>query len=562
MNFSCDEKKKLSTLTQQMRKILSKALLFSALLLAGCSPSPQENQKKIASSDQLFRLNLHSEPSTLDPRQARDIPTITTGKMLFEGLMRQGLDNQPHFAIAKSLSLSDDRKVYTFTLGDTFWSNGFPVTAYDFESAWKHVLSPNFPAENAHQLFVLKNGEAAKKGEAFLDEVGVHAVDAHTLVVELEYPSPFFLNLTSFPTCFPICSEMEKLYPKWADEQGERFICNGPFKLVKWEHGSELCAQKNPLYWDAKSVQLEKIVLTMIEDEHTELNMYENDELDWAGSPNSSLPPEALPHLKVRCAGTELHSTPLAGTYCFKFNTKAPPFTSAKMRKAFTYAINRKSLVENILQANQLVAEALLPPCMRPQGESAPKLFRDGNREEALALFEEALEEMGWTRETLPPITLIFSRSEKHQKMAQASQQQWNEVFGIKVNLQSYEWNTFLEHLAKRDYQIGGRGWIYDTCDPMALLELYKFTNDHPLGGNNDTQWENVEFVRLLNQATREGDPSKRNLLLREAEELLLSEMPIAPIYHSSACYLKKPYVHDVHMSEMCDLDFKYTYIR
>lgn len=516
-------------------------LIFSLILFSGCSSTSDPEQKNT------LRLNFHSEPASLDPRFVRDIPSITTGKMLFDGLTRMTAEG-PVLSVADAVEISPDGKSYTFTLKETFWNNGEPVTAHDFVFAWTSVLDPLCPAEFAHQLFTLKNGALAKKGEVSLDQIGVKALDDKTLKVELAHPNPYFLQLTAFPICYPVNKSAE-------------FVSNGPFQLVHWHQGSELVVERSPTYWDRDAVRLEKLVVTMIEDEHTELNMYENDELDWAGSPNSSIPPEALPCLKSE-KSKELFIQPVAGTYCFKFNTKAEPFDTLKMRQAFAAAIHRLSLIENILQAEQQVACSLLPPCMRPTDLPLPTAhFGDGDSQKALTLFEEALQEKGWTRETLPPITLMFSKSEKHQKTAQAVQQAWNKTFGIKVQLQSYEWNTFIERLAQHNYQVGGRGWVSDLLDPMTLLELYKFTNDSDLGGNNDTQWEDAQFIKLLNEATETADLETRNRLLVEAEALLMDNLPIAPLYHSTACYLKKPYVKGVYLSELCDLDFKKAYL-
>ncbi len=538
-------------------------LLIACVILStfcnGCHSQPSATPHT-HSGKQTLRFNSHSEPSSLDPRLVRDLPSITTSKMLFDGLTRM-YETGPELSIAKSVTISDDEKTYTFSLKETFWTNGKPVTAYDFEYAWKSILDPRFPAEFAHQLFSIEQAAAAKKGEVPIDSVGVTAVDAQTLVVHLRYPNPYFLQITALPICYPICQSVVEEQPNWASAQAEAFVSNGPFQLVHWKHGSELRVCKNASYWDREAVQLDSIVMSLIEDEHTELNMYENGELDWAGSPNSSIPPEALPSLKQFCRD-ELFIKPIAGTYCLKFNTKEPPFHNPKIRQAFASSIHRLSLIENVLQAEQQIATALLPPCMRPKELTIPSVsFQDGDQAHALNLFEEALVEEGWTREMLPPITLMFSRSEKHQKTAQAIQQAWNQAFGIKVQLQSYEWNTFIDRLAKHHYQVGGRGWVSDLLDPLALLDLYKFTNESELGGNNDTQWQDSHFVQLLDEAIASVDVVKRNQLLAQAEAILMRDFPIAPLYHSTACYLKKPYVKEVYLSELCDLDFKHAYI-
>jgi len=500
-------------------------------------------------------MNSHSEPTSLDPRLISDIPSVTTAKILFDGLCRM-TEQGATPSLALKIEVSEDKKCYSFHLKKSLWSNGEPITAHDFEYSWKSILDPNFPAQYAHQLFILKNGALAKMGAVPTSGVGVRALADDLLVVELEHPSNYFLELTAFPLCYPVNRQTDENNPEWANCDGKSFVCSGPFNLIQWRKGADVVVQKNPLYWESEVVQLDQITLSFIEDEHTELNMYENGELDWAGSPNSSIPPEALPELQQR-ANTELFVLPIAGTYCYKFNTKVAPFHSQKIRQAFAYAIDRKILIDNILQAHQIAAQALIPPCVVANHQDLPNAK---GLAEAKALFEQACTEEGWNQESFPPVTLIFSRSEKHHKMAQAVQQQWNEAFGIKVALQSYEWNTFVQKLNQRDYQVGGRGWVSDLSDPLALLEIYKQTNDAPSGGGNDTHWHNKSFARLLEEAKRCPDPTRRTLLLNEAETILMEQMPIAPLYHSTACYLKKSYVKGVYLSKLCDLDFKYAY--
>ena len=503
--------------------------LVLLLFLVGCHQPTHHKQR--------LRINFHSEPSSLDPRCIRDIPTMTTGKLLYDGLMR--LTKQgPVCSVAHSFKKEGLR--YIFYLRESNWTDGTPVTAFDFEYAWKSLLHPDFPAEFAYHLFVIKGAAAAKRGAIPVQDVAIWAEDAHTIVVELEHEQPHFLELVAQPICYPV------------PHMGQT-ATNGPFSIVHWQHASELLVEKNPLYWDADTVRLEEIMITMIEDEHTELNMYEHGELDWAGSPNSSIPPEALPSLKQRA---DLFIAPIAGTFCYKFNTTTPPFQNTKMRKAFALAINRKDLVDNILQANQQIANGLIPPCMGTDFGISLLEREEGNPSYAVLLFEEALAEEGWTRETMPPITLSFSRSEKTQKTAQAVQEQWNRTFGIRVNLQSYEWNVFLTKLAHLEYQVAGRGIVSDLLDPKSFLDHYRDRES----SNNDTGWENGIYRMLLDEADISLD--QREHYLRHAEALLLDDMPIVPLYHSTACYLKKDYVQGVYLSELCDLDFKYAFLR
>jgi len=503
--------------------------------------------------EQRLRLNFHSQPTSLDPRLARDLPSITVSRMLFEGLFR-AQESGPTPALAHSLKISEDQMTYRFELRATYWSDGSPVTAYDFEYAWKSVLSPDSLAESAQQLFIIKGAKDARLGKIPPSHIGVTAVAPNILSVTLERPDPYFLEKLCHPVTYPIPHKTLVKDSHWNVRHDNHFVCNGPFILKQWDPCDHLLVEKNPLYWDKDAVRLSGILVTLVEDEHTELNMYENGELDWAGSPNSSLPPEALPTLRAKFH-EELHLQPLAGTYCYKFNTTSPPFNNLKIRQAFARAIERKPLIDNILQAGQLAASHLIPPCLGVPNESFCTLTHPR------VLFEEGLAEMGWTRQTMPPITLTFSRSEKHQKVAQAVQQQWSQLFNIKIGLQSYEWNVFLEKLGRGDFQIGGRGWIGDFSDPKTFLDVYLYDNGNELGGGNDTGWEDPVFVSLLERADVTPDPITRDRLLAEAELRLLSSCAISPIYHSTACYLQKHYLKDVYLSKFCDLDFKTAYL-
>lgn len=527
------------------------ALLF---LLIGCATSSNHENKNSPLVKQVIRINSRTEPMSLDPRKFKDLPTSSIVKTLFEGLMRIGPEGNIIPATAETVEISDDKTTYTFHLRDTQWINGDDVTAFDFEYSWKSTLNPQFAAPFANSLYVLKNGRLAKKGLVSLDKVGVNAIDDHTLVVELENPAPYFLELTATPIFFPVHAKIDTEQPTWSDSELS-FISNGPFKLASWQHGNLLEVIKNDSYWDHNTIVLSKIAFTMIEDEHTELNMFENGELDWAGSPLSSIPPEAIEHLKHE---NRLQITPMAEVYCYKFNTKSFPFDNVKIRKAFTYAMNRKKIIDNITQANQVIATGLIPPMMLGYEQN---YFVDGDIAIAQKLFQEALDDMGINKEDLPPITLSYTKSEKHQKITQALQQQWQKAFGINIKLYAVEWNVLLDKLHKHDFQIAGRGWVADFLDPINLLEMYKYCNASGLTSNNDTQWENSEFVKLLDDAEACPDHEKRLEMILQAERLFIDEMPVAPLFHTTNCYLTRDNVKNIILTPTCNFEFRWAYI-
>ncbi|MCQ5364032.1 ABC transporter substrate-binding protein [Anoxybacillus salavatliensis] len=544
-----------------MKKRLS--LLFSLMLvlslfLAACggfdkkeSTDTKEGGDKKAEVPQELRININTEPFSLHPGLANDSTSGTVLRQTFEGLTVIK-DGKPELAAAEKYEVSDDLTTYTFTLRDAKWTNGDPVTAHDFEYAWKWALDPQNQSQYAYQLYYIKNGQAFNEGKAKAEDVGVKALDDKTLQVTLENPTPYFLELTAFYTYYPVNSKIAKQNPDWYKNAGDQYTSNGPFKMVSWEHNSKIVLEKNENYWDADNVKLTKIEMVMVNDPNTELSMFNNGELDWAGSPTGNLPTDALPQLKQE---GKLNVQPIAGTYWYKFNTEKPPLNNINIRKALTYAIDRKAIVENITKGEQVPAMAAVPPTMFP--ENTKGYFKDNDVEKAKEHLQKGLQELGLKDvKELPPITLSFNTSEAHAKIAQAIQDMWKKNLGIEVKLENAEWNVYIDKLHSGDYQIGRMGWLGDFNDPINFLELYRDKK----GGNNDTNWENPKYKQLLIDSQKEKDPEKRIQMLKEAEAILMDELPIAPIYFYTNTWVQKENLKGVQLSGLGEVQFKWAY--
>lgn len=535
------------------------ALLTSVLVagtaLAGCSTTTTDSTSKqtsqgdqTASQPKVLKLNLHSEPPTADPGIAEDTTSGAIVRATFDGLTRTGADGKPLESAAEKVEVSSDLRTYTFKIRDSKWSNGDPVTAHDFEYAWKRALDPQTASNYAYQLYFIKNGEKFNKGQGKKEDVGVKALDDKTLQVTLENPTPFFLELTAFYTYYPVNKRVVEADPKWAAE-AKTHVGNGPFKLTEWEHKSKLVLTKNDNYWDKDKVKLDRIEFSMVEDENTELSMFDNGELDWAGAPLSNLPTDALPALKE--AG-KVTTVPISGTYMYKFNTEKPPFNNVKIRKAFVYAINRQLIIDNVTQANQQPALGFIPPS---QSVGNGPFFQDHDTEKAKQLLAEGMKELGITK--LPPITLSFNTSENHKKIAEAIQDQWKKEFGIDVKLENKEWKVFIEDLHQGNFQIARMGWLADYNDPLTFLDLFKEKD----GGNNDTRWENPKYKEALNLSAVEADREKRTKLLAQAEQILMEDMPILPIYFYTDSWVKKENIKGVIVDGQGNVDYKWATI-
>ncbi|QST00818.1 peptide ABC transporter substrate-binding protein [Pontibacillus sp. ALD_SL1] len=548
--------------------LFSILLVFSVILAAcggdddsgeeGTSDNSGDNGESTSdnggesSAEQVFKANIASEPFSLNPSLANDATSSSVLLQTFEGLTRIGPEGEPQEAMASEIETSDDLKTYTFTIRDgAKWSNGDPVTAQDFEYAWKWALDPNNNSQYAYQLYYVKNAEAANTGEGNLEDVGVTAVDEKTLKVELENPTPYFLELTAFYTYFPVNSKIAEENPEWYADAGENYVSNGPFKMTEWSHNDSITLEPNEEYWDKEAVKLDRIEFAMINDFNTELNSFKQGEFDWAGSPFGSLPTEAIPSLKD---DGSLNVEPIAGTYWYKFHTEKEPFNNANIRKAFAYSIDRKGIVENITKAGQVPAMAAVPPTMFSDNEEG--YFDAVNVEKAKELLQKGMDELGYDSvEDMPAVTLSFNTSESHAKIAQAIQDMWKKNLGVDVELSNSEWAVYIDQLHQGDYQIGRMGWLGDFNDPINFLELYK-----EKGGNNDTRWHSEEFASLLEESQTETDSEKRTEMLKEAEGILMDEMPIAPIYFYTNAWVQDENLKDVVMSGLGDVQLKWAH--
>ena len=542
------EKKRLSLLIGLM-------LVLSAFLSAcGGGGDSADSDKDGDAKDvaQHLRININTEPPSLNPQLAEDSTSGTVLRQTFEGLTRIGMNDEPEMAMAEDVEISEDQKTYTFKLRDAQWSNGDPVTAQDFEYAWKWALDPNNQSTYAYQLYYIEGAEAAHKGEGSLDDVGVKAIDDKTLEVKLVNPTPYFLELVAFYTYLPVNHKVAQENPDWAADAGENFVTNGPFHLVEWSHSDTIVLEKSDTYWDKDNVKLEKIEMYMINDPNTELSMFDNGELDWAGKPTGELPTDAMQALKDE---GRLNTQAIAGIYNYKLNTTVEPFNNENFRKALSLSINRQELIDNILQGEQLPAMAIVPPTMIEDNEKG--YYADNDVEAAKQHLDKALEELGYKDVSeLPEIKITYNTLESHQKIAQAIQDMWVKNLGIEVTLENAEWNVFLDTVNNMDFQIARMGWLGDFNDPMNFLEMYYDAD----GGNNNTGWENEEFQKLLDQSQTETDPEKRLGLLKQAEEIIVNEMPIIPIYFYTNNWVQAENLKDVHVSGLGDVQFKWAH--
>lgn len=464
-------------------------------------------------------------------------------RMFFEGLTRIGPNEEPQLALATSYQVSEDLKTYTFTLRGAKWSNDDPVRAQDFAYAFRKTLSPNFPTDNAYQLFLIKNGKLVKEGKLPLEDLRIFTPNDHTLILELEYPVPYLLELLATPYFFPVHEGIDNAQSDWSRNAGS-YISNGPFLLKKWRHHDLIVAEKNPKYWDIENVQIDGVCLTMV-DIDAEMNLYDKGELDWAGSPLSQIPGDCISHLQK-----ELKVQPRDETAFLRANIEAKPFNHPKIRRAIALAINREEIVTYVTQGGELPALRLIPPSMQLQNAS---YFEDNAVDIAKNLLEEGLTELGLSE--FPSIKLIYINKKRSHLIAQTLQQQWVANLGIHIHLEAVEQKIFFDRISHRDYELAFCSWGADFHDPINFLEVFKYRNQ----STNNTNWEDNEYIEGLAASYLLKNGEKRQRILSRCEKILMDSMPIIPLFHYAMLYRKTDKLDGVFLSSLGNLDFKWA---
>ncbi|MBS0622622.1 MAG: peptide ABC transporter substrate-binding protein [Verrucomicrobia bacterium] len=517
---------------------MKRMLLPLLFLLTACSSDQDAKEERI------LHLSIQTPPLSLDPAVGGDRRTQVVTNMLFEGLTRIGPSGKVELALAKEVEISPDGLLYTFHLRPSLWSDGTPCTAGHFEYAFKRAVDPQFVTRFAFAFFPILGAKEANLGKCSLDEVQVKAIDDCTLQVRLAHPAPYYLDLLAIPVCRPLKPGL----PQGWDKQAATYLANGPFMLAHYQPDQEIFVVKNPNYWQADQVHLDGIKLAIVCDGNTAMQMFERGELDWVGAPMGELPKPAMEDLLRQ---GNLTTSPVTGVYGFNFNTEASPFNSLKVRQAFALALDRQQLIDCVRKGKEPLATSLLPVQL-----TLCEGFKEAQDPElACQLFEEGLQELGLSRETLPPIKLSYAMLEGELAMVQAVQQQWSSLFEVPIELCGYEYRAYLTALIVHDYQIGGMTWWSWFADPVYILEMmyarsYQF---------NASGWEDPIYQSLVDQANQTPDAAERHRCLQQAEQILLDQMLFLPLHAATHKYSKRPEVAGVVLSELGAVDFRYA---
>jgi oligopeptide transport system substrate-binding protein len=529
-----------------------KYLAVAACLALVTACGGGERNVDTGNRDKILYFGNGTEPQELDPHIVTGVPEHNIIEALLEGLVSKDPQTlEPTPGVAKRWQISDDGKTYRFYLRDNArWSNGDSMTAHDFVWSWWRALQPELGNQYAYMLFVVENAEAFNKGEIDdFSKVGIKALDSLTLQVTLNNPTPYFLQLLSHYSTFPVHRKtIEKFGQPY--ERGTRwtrvgnYVGNGAFVLENWQLNKEIRVRKNPYYWDADSVRLNGIVFRPIENVSTEERMFRAGQLHIT----QTLPIDKIAWYRQHKPEV-LQVSPYLGTYYYRFNVNKPHLKDKRVRLALNLAIDRKAIVERVTKGGEPPAYTFTPP--DTMGYSATPAL-EFNPEKARTLLAQAGYPNG---EGFPVTDLLFNTSEGHQKIAVAIQQMWKTHLNIDITLNNQDWKVFLSSVSLGDYSLARAGWIGDYVDPNTFLDMW--VTD---GGNNQTGWSNARYDELvLKLAPAATSQEERYRLLQEAESILLDELPVVPLYIYTSKSLIQPGVHGVYGNLLDYISYKHV---
>lgn len=487
----------------------------------------------LAAEKKVLLIGNGTEIETVDPHMATGAPEHRIISALFEGLVAPATDHPDKDGPGVAMSWdTPDFITWTFHLNPkAAWSDGMPLTADDFIYAYHRMLSPELAADYSEMLHLIHNASKFSHEElGSFDEVGVEAVDSHTLKIVLEGPAPYFPSMLKHYAWFPVPKHtvekfgtMTERDTAWA--RPGNLVCNGAFTLKEWRINHYLSIEANPNYWDADRVKLKEIHFFPIEDYSAEERSF----LDGQLHHTETVPLEKIAYYREK-RPPFFHEDPQLVTEYYMFNVTKKPFDDKRVRQALSLTIDRETLINQVLKSGSVPARGLVPPGAG-EGYEGPDVLRF-DPERARQLLAEAGYPGG---KGIPEVDVLTNTSPSARVVAEFFQESWRKHLGLKITIRQQEWGVYLDSRRKKTYDISRAGWVGDYPDPYTFLAIWR-----SFDGNNDAGWDNPQFDKLMFDSEREPDARTRMGLLRQGEELFLEEMPGIPIYWRMQSHLMR----------------------
>ncbi len=499
-------------------KITLGLLAVGALALSGCGGGKAPEDTALV----LHRGNA-AEPLTLDPQQASGTWENNIIGDMFIGLFTENAAGEPIPGMASDWDVSEDGKTWTFTLREANWSDGVPVTANDFVFSFRRILNPETLAQYASLLFAFKNAEKVNRGEIPPEELGVRAIDDHTLEIKLEYPAPYLPGLLGHYTAMPVPAHVVK-------EKGREWIrpenieVNGPYKLVEWHTNDYVHSVKNPQFFDAQNVCLNEVYYYPTVDNNSAERQVREGRLDL----NTDFPGQKLEFLNKQLPGyVRVH--PYLGTTYFSFYTPKPPFNDPRVRNALGMALDRDFMTAEILKSGQIPAYSLVPPGVANYPMGASVKWAGLSLEERRAKAKALLMEAGYGPDHPLSFEYVYRNTRDNPRIAPAVQSDWSEIAPwVNVTISGIETQILYANLRSGEFEVSDGAWIADYNDAQNFLYLMETRT----GQLNYSRYSNPEYDALVDRSNRELDTQKRAVMMRQAEQIMLDDMPVIPMWY------------------------------
>ena len=521
----------------RMKLLPSICLSLGILLLAGCGDSRSSAEK--AAEQGILIVGNNQEPLSLDPHKATAVADGKIIAALMEGLVRPDAKDETviHPGMAERWEHDESAREWIFHLREASWSDGRPVTAHDFVYAYRRLLHPEFGGKYAEMLYPLLNAEKFNRGECAWEEVGVSALDNRTMQLRLSGPTPHLLHLLLHFTWCPVPAHAVEAHGGMLDRRSlwsrvGNWVGNGAYVLDSHHFNDYLLVTANPGYWRAAEVQNRGIRFLPIVNGYTETRMFMDGKLHIS----NNVPPELL--AKARTRGAEYCQDPYYCTIFYRLNTNRKPLDDVRVRRALSLAIDRESLVNDVVRGAGRSAS-----CFTPPGAGYDSSFDYASRSVQVELARKLLAEAGYPEgRGFPTLEIMTTSRDVQRIMAETIQSMWQKVLGIHVEIRACEWTAYKAAQQNGDYDISSSSWSGDYLDPATFVELWRSG-----GGNNCTGWGSPEFDAALESARTSGNADARRSHLCRAEQIMLDAQPIIPLYWSERTYLKSSAVSGWH---------------
>ncbi|GEA50070.1 peptide ABC transporter substrate-binding protein [Vibrio inusitatus NBRC 102082] len=504
---------------------------FSTQVLA--NPLPQD--VVLASTQELVRAN-DAEVATLNPIKAEGLPEMHVVRDLFEGLVIQDAEGNVIPGVAERWDNQNNQEFTFYLRKNAKWSNGDPVTANDFVYSLRKAVDPNTASPNAWYLKLTEmvNAEEIIEGKKSPDTLGVQAIDDHTLKIRLSKPVPYFLAMTGHTAMMPIHKASVLANPdSWA--RPGNLVSNGAFILDGWVVNEKITLKRNPNYWDNQDTRLDKVTYIPFESQMAAYNRYRSGEVDIT----SDVPAQMANKLAKELPDA-YQVSPLLCTYYYAFNTEREALKDPKIRQALSYSIMRDVVTTGITNSGHLPAYTFAHKDVAGFSASLPdyaNLTQKERDDKAKALMIEA----GFDQSNPLTLNLLYNTSESHKSIAVGIASMWNKTLGVNVTLENQEWKSYLDSRKAGEFDVLRASWCGDYNEASTFLSLFTSDNDR-----NFAFYANPDYDAVLDKAQTETDQTKRSALYDEAESILATDMPIAPIYYFMQARLVRPNVGGV----------------